>query len=132
MPRAPRFTAIVLALLVGGCAPVLIVHQPIDAKLYPEPARNTITFWGHATVYMDVEGTGIVTDPVLGERYSIFHGRTVPRPPPEAFDQTSIIEHAVRHAPPMAPQPAPSPAARSGWPGGRWYWEGIRARAAQR
>ena len=41
-------------------------------------------------------------------------------------------EHAVRHAPPMAPQPAPSPAARSGWPGGRWYWEGIRARAAQR
>jgi curved DNA-binding protein CbpA len=26
----------------------------------------------------------------------------------------------------------PTQAARSGWPGGRWYWEGIRARAARR
>ena len=38
----------------------------------------------------------------------------------------------VRHAPPMAPPPAPAPAVRSNWPGGRWYWEGMRARAARR
>jgi curved DNA-binding protein CbpA len=30
------------------------------------------------------------------------------------------------------PVPRPTQAARSGWPGGRWYWEGIRARAARR
>lgn len=39
---------------------------------------------------------------------------------------------AVRHAPPVAPRSAPASATRSGWSGGRWYWEGIRARAARR
>jgi L-ascorbate metabolism protein UlaG (beta-lactamase superfamily) len=33
---------------------------------------------------------------VFEERYSIFHGRTVPRPPAEAYDQTSII--LISHA----------------------------------
>ena len=96
MPHILRVTAVFLALLIGGCAPVLIVHQPVDATLYPEPARDTITFWGHASVYLDIGGTGIVTDPVFEERYSIFHGRTVPRPPAEAYDQTSII--LISHA----------------------------------
>lgn len=91
-----RLAAVLSAILLAGCAPVLIVHQPIDASLYPEPASNALTFWGHASVYMDVEGLGIVTDPVFEERYSIFHGRTIPRPPPEAYDQTSII--LISHA----------------------------------
>ena len=41
------------------------------------------------------------------------------------------VARSVRHAPPEATQPAPAPVARSAWPGGRWYWEGIRARAAR-
>ena len=85
-----------LAILLAGCAPVLVVNQPFDATLYPEPSRDTVTFWGHASVYLDVGGMGIVTDPVFGERYSIFHGRTIPMPPREAYDQTSII--LISHA----------------------------------
>jgi DnaJ domain len=39
----------------------------------------------------------------------------------------------IRRAPPAAARAAtPPPAARSSWPGGRWYWEGIRERAARR
>ena len=42
-----------------------------------------------------------------------------------------MVARAVRHAPPVATRPGPAPVARSAWPGGRWYWEGIRARAAR-
>ena len=41
------------------------------------------------------------------------------------------VARSVRHAPPDETRPAPAPVARSGWPGGRWYWEGIRARAGR-
>jgi DnaJ domain len=41
------------------------------------------------------------------------------------------VARSVRHAPPVATPPAPDPVPRNTWPGGRWYWDGIRARAAQ-
>jgi curved DNA-binding protein CbpA len=41
------------------------------------------------------------------------------------------VARSVRHAPPMATRPAPASASRSSWSGGRWYWEGMRARAAR-
>lgn len=44
----------------------------------------------------------------------------------------TVVARPVRRArPPTAAGPAPRPVARSSWPGGRWYWEGIRARAAR-
>ena len=44
----------------------------------------------------------------------------------------ATVAGSVGHAPPTSDRPAPASAARSGWPGGRWYWEGIRARSARR
>lgn len=44
----------------------------------------------------------------------------------------TAYEWIVAHAPPMAPPPSPAPAVRSNWSGGRWYWEGMRAREARR
>lgn len=45
----------------------------------------------------------------------------------------TTVARSVRHAPPMAARPSTTPAApRSNWPGGRWYWEGIRDRASRR
>ena len=43
----------------------------------------------------------------------------------------TTVARPVRRAPPMTVRPATRPAARSSWPGGRWYWEGIRARASR-
>ena len=89
--------AVVLAVaFTAGCAPAVFVSQPLDPVLYPEPAHDAVTFWGHATVYIDLHGTGIVTDPVFESTYSPIHGRTVPKPPREAYDQTSII--LISHA----------------------------------
>jgi hypothetical protein len=85
-----------LAMLSGCAAPSPFVHKPIDAQLYHEPHRNAVTFWGHASVYIDADGVGIVTDPVFESSYSPIHPRKVPRPPTSAYDQTSIV--LISHA----------------------------------
>src|SRR5512143_2151253 len=95
--RFPRFVlAVLLLALTAGCAPALFVKTRPDASLYHEPPASAITFWGHASVYIDVDGYGIVTDPVFGARYSPFNGRKIPTPPPEAYDQTRLI--LISHA----------------------------------
>jgi L-ascorbate metabolism protein UlaG (beta-lactamase superfamily)/protein tyrosine phosphatase (PTP) superfamily phosphohydrolase (DUF442 family) len=59
---------------------------------FAEPERNSITFWGHSTAYIDVQGTGIVTDPLLESKYVFaFHPRQIPTPPREAYDQAKIV-----------------------------------------
>ena len=50
---------------------------------------------------------------------------------PSSGSRTTVAR-PVRRAPPMAARPAAPPAARSSWPGARWYWEGVRARASRR
>ena len=85
-----------LAVLSGCAAPAPFVHKPIDAHLYHEPHRNAVTFWGHASVYIDADGVGIVTDPAFESSYSPIHPRKVPRPPLSAYDQTSIV--LISHA----------------------------------
>jgi L-ascorbate metabolism protein UlaG (beta-lactamase superfamily) len=76
--------------------PAISVRPALDAGLYPEPPLNAITFWGHATSYIDVSGYGIVTDPVFAGAYSPFHRRTIPSPPEYAYDQTRLI--LISHA----------------------------------
>ena len=36
-----------------------------DATRFAEPEPGRITFWGHACTYIDVDGVGILTDPVF-------------------------------------------------------------------
>lgn len=91
-----RALAGLLIVAATGCAPALFVTSRPDARLYPEPSASAVTFWGHASVYVDVGGYGIVTDPVFGARFSPFHGRKIPAPPPEAYDQTRLI--LISHA----------------------------------
>lgn len=60
------------------------------------PAANAITFWGHSTCYIDLDGIGIVTDPVLTKGYSPLHRRKAPIPPPESYQDAKLV--LISHA----------------------------------
>ena len=66
-----------------------------DGAFFPPPPRNHVTFWGHACCYIDVDGFGIVTDPVFTGRY-IFRRRKIPVPPAQsrAGVRLILISHA--------------------------------------
>jgi len=67
----------------------------VDPELFPPPPRNAITFWGHACCYIDLDGFGIVTDPVF-EKNLFFRTRKVPAPPPSDYAAARVI--LVSHA----------------------------------
>jgi hypothetical protein len=50
---------------------------------------------------------------------------------PDSVRRTTVARR-VRRAPPREARAAPEPAVRGTWLGGRWYWEGLRARASRR
>ncbi len=94
-----------------------------DPHLFPEPPANAVTFWGHACTYIDIEGFGIVTDPVFAGRYAKIRKRLIPAPPPRSYDRTRIVlvSHAhhdhldpatIRRFPRESLILAPAPAAR--------------------
>ena len=85
--------AVACAVTAAGCAGGLA--QP-DNDLCPPP-RNAITFWGHACVYIDVEGEGIVTDPVFN-RSIFFRHRRIMAPPPASYQATKLV--LISHAHP--------------------------------
>lgn len=92
---AARSTAtLFLAALVGlaGCA--YTVAKP-DVTTFDVPPRDAITFWGHACCYIDIDGFGIVTDPVFDTRT---WGRTrnigAPRRGAYAGARVILISHA--------------------------------------
>ena len=91
-------------LLLLGVASLLATGQGcsksvarVDPTLFPEPAPNSITFWGHACAYIDVDGYGIVTDPVF-QKATIFRRRKVPAPPPESYSNVGVV--LISHAHP--------------------------------
>ena len=63
-----------------------------------EPAVNALTFWGHASVFLDVDGFAIVTDPVYEASYSPMSRRKIPVPPATALLRVRrvLISHAHR------------------------------------
>ena len=83
------------ALLLSMFSPAVPAAPKEDGDFFPPPARNHVTFWGHACCYIDVEGFGIVTDPVFTGRY-IFRRRKIPVPPAESRAGTRLI--LVSHA----------------------------------
>ena len=89
-----------LAVLLCGMACALPAQRLRAADsgvedIFPPPPRNHVTFWGHACTYIDVEGFGIVTDPVFARRY-VFRRRKIPVPPAEsrAGARLILISHA--------------------------------------
>ena len=81
------------ALMLAGCGGLA---KP-SPELFPSPPGNSVTFWGHACLYLDVDGIGIVTDPVF-ERVTFLRFRRIPAPPPEVYAATRIV--LVSHAHP--------------------------------
>lgn len=92
--------AVACALGVTGCAGGLA--KP-DADLFPTPARNAITFWGHACVYIDVDGEGIVTDPVF-ERSVFLRRRRIPSPPPSSYAGVGVVLISHAHDDHLSPE----------------------------
>jgi L-ascorbate metabolism protein UlaG (beta-lactamase superfamily) len=94
MPSRACIASIILLAVVAfvcaagsGCSRSL---ADVDPALFPHPEDNTITFWGHACVYIDVGGYGIVTDPVF-QKTTDWRRRRVPAPPPSSYADTGII-----------------------------------------
>jgi L-ascorbate metabolism protein UlaG (beta-lactamase superfamily) len=92
---APRNTAILLLAALAclaGCA--YTVAKP-DVETFDVPRRDAITFWGHACSYIDIDGFGIVTDPVFDTKT---WGRTrtigAPRRGAYAGARLILISHA--------------------------------------
>jgi L-ascorbate metabolism protein UlaG (beta-lactamase superfamily) len=81
------FVAVLFLSGVDACSRSL---ADADPTLFPDPADNTITFWGHACVYIDVDGYGIVTDPVF-QKTTDWRRRRVPAPPPSSYAKTGVI-----------------------------------------
>lgn len=62
----------------------------VDAERYPAPKTDHITFFGHACAYIDVDGVGIVTDPVF-EKNLFQRRRFIGAPPPEVLAHTRVV-----------------------------------------
>lgn len=95
---ALRRTAVLL--LLASLCPALAASNALcapreDAAFFPPPARDHVTFWGHACCYIDVGGFGIVTDPVFAGRYFL-RRRGIPIPPAGSRAGTRLI--LVSHA----------------------------------
>jgi len=72
------------------------------AELFGKPPANSITFWGHACFYIDVQGYGIVTDPAFEGRLFL-RWRRVPAPPPASYAGTRLILISHSHPDHLAP-----------------------------
>ncbi len=90
---AAAIASVVLFLLIPLSASLSAPKE--DGDFFPPPPRNHVTFWGHACCYIDVEGFGIVTDPVFAGRYG-FRRRKIPIPPAQSRAGTRLI--LVSHA----------------------------------
>lgn len=94
--RYPLLAAGLLLAMLG--VPPALVATPASDWTESDPLPNTLSFWGHAACYVDLDGTGIVTDPVFNGWLGHVFPRTAPAPLPSAYDQARIvlISHAHR------------------------------------
>jgi len=95
---------LLISLIFSGCIGGIGLKYDADPELYPEPPHNAITFWGHACTYIDIDGFGIITDPVFEPVYGIFHKRFISSPPPAAYDQTQIVLISHAHHDHLSPK----------------------------
>ena len=74
-----------------------------DETVFPDPTPNAITFWGHACTYIDVDGWGIVTDPVF-DQATFFRRRKVAAPPPPAYRNARVVLLSHAHQDHLSPR----------------------------
>jgi L-ascorbate metabolism protein UlaG (beta-lactamase superfamily) len=82
---------VLCALVFAGCSGL----AKVEPSQYPDPKRDSITFWGHACSYIDVGGAGIITDPVFAKRLFARH-RFIGAPSDEALRGTRVV--LISHA----------------------------------
>ena len=92
-----------IVLGLAGCSGP---RQSVEAGgfLLSTPPQNTITLWGHAAVYVDIDGFGIVTDPVFDDDYGLVHERTIPAPPPSAYASARVVLISHAHYDHLSPK----------------------------
>lgn len=95
--------ATISALAVAACLMFARAAPAAITELFGKPPPNSITFWGHATFYIDVDGYGIVTDPAF-ERRAFLRWRRVPVPPPASYEATRLILISHSHPDHLAPK----------------------------
>jgi L-ascorbate metabolism protein UlaG (beta-lactamase superfamily) len=83
--------ALSLATGCGGGA------RNLDLSPVADPPEDSITFWGHASTYIDAAGTGIVTDPMFEDSYLLVMRRKAPVPPPAAYAEADIVLYSHPH-----------------------------------
>jgi L-ascorbate metabolism protein UlaG (beta-lactamase superfamily) len=98
--RRLLLAAAILAAVFGTAAGILAIAQESQARQlrgaeYRPVPRDSVAFWGHACFYVDLGGTGIVTDPVF-ESYAPGARRLAPRPPPELLRDVRVV--LISHA----------------------------------
>jgi L-ascorbate metabolism protein UlaG (beta-lactamase superfamily) len=91
-----RCSTILLALCALACAGCGGLATP-NGDLFPPPPRDAVTFWGHACVYIDAGGVGVVTDPVF-ERSVFMRKRRIASPPPSSYAGARVV--LISHAHP--------------------------------
>lgn len=97
VPTRLSYQLLLLVLFLGaGCAGSSPGQPAIVSRLPVTPTTNAITFWGHSTCYIDIDGLGIVTDPVLSKGYSPLHRRKAPIPLPSSYHNAEIV--LISHA----------------------------------
>gem|GEM_PF-1732470 len=84
-----------LALVLSACAIPAAPAAEIDADIFQVPRKNAITFWGHASFYVDVDGYGIAVDPVFDD-HAFLRWRHKPIPPAYSYAGTRLI--LITHA----------------------------------
>jgi L-ascorbate metabolism protein UlaG (beta-lactamase superfamily) len=90
-----KWSGMIAAALAAGC--LLCAGAAVSGELaapapelFPRPARDAVTFWGHACYYIDVDGFGIVTDPVFDKATPGRH-RHVGAPPRESYEGARLV-----------------------------------------
>lgn len=97
--RIPSAIAVACALALTGCGG-LATPSP---ELFPTPPRDALTFWGHACVYIDIDGVGFVTDPVF-ERSVYLRSRRSPVPPVSSYAGAQVVLISHTHDDHMSPE----------------------------
>jgi L-ascorbate metabolism protein UlaG (beta-lactamase superfamily) len=90
-----RGSVVLWPCLVLACAAGCTGLAGVDATTFAEPKADHITFWGHACSYIDIDGVGILTDPVF-EKNLWNRRRIVGAPPTEIARRARVI--LISHA----------------------------------
>jgi L-ascorbate metabolism protein UlaG (beta-lactamase superfamily) len=103
MVTTRSFMLVLVASLLGGC--IGGFKSPgADERMLRVPPPNSLTFWGHASVFLDLDGFGIVTDPVFEGWYSPLSKRKIPVPPEPALARIRLVLITHAHRDHLSPE----------------------------